>query len=86
MQIKVDEKTIYIDDAHWTVAQAIADTMMDTLEIKTNQDEDKVLFYLCLIAMYKKSTELLNALGVEELKAVLDTNYEGTANSSVQKQ
>lgn len=82
MIIKIDDKEIHIDEATQYVAQGIADDIIDNIK---QDDTHEAIFYTILLAIYRKSVEMLNACGSDELKRILEEYYELCQNKSVRR-
>lgn len=79
MTITVDGKELPLTEANVTIARASVNTFLETVRKSSQAGNNEALFFTVLLMMYKKSGELLNEVGVDNLRYALEQYYEGSA-------
>lgn len=71
MVVIVDGKRINLPDSDVVIARNSVNSFLSVVRKGCDLSENEALYLTTLITMYKKSTELLNELGVDKLSTVL---------------
>lgn len=84
MKILIDDLDCSIDETNAVIARNSVNSFLDVIRRGSIQKHNEALYLTTLIMMYKKSSELLNELGVENIKYILDEHYSATAAMDTQ--
>lgn len=79
MKIEIDGTTLTIDDKDAVIARNIVNSFVDVVRRSAHSTKNDALYLTILIMMYRKSTELLDEFGADNLKFVLESRCEATA-------
>lgn len=79
MKIKIDELECQLDENNVVIARNAVNSFLDVVRHGAASKHNEALYLTTLIMMYQKSTELLNELGAENIKYVLNNHYAATA-------
>jgi len=79
LKIQIDGLDCNIDEANAIIARNSVNSFLDVIRRGAIQKHNEALYLTTLITMYKKSFELLNELGAENVKYILDEHYSTTA-------
>lgn len=71
MVVIVDGKRINLSNSNVVVARNSVNSFLSVVRKGCDLNENEALYLTTLIMMYKKSTELLNELGVDKLGSIL---------------
>jgi hypothetical protein len=72
MVLNIENNEIRIDDNDLTVANYTVDTFLETIK---ESSTDKALFMVVLLMLHKRSAELLNEYGTDNILYVLGQKY-----------
>lgn len=72
MKLLIDDKEIEIPHSELVIARNAVNSFVAVAKKGSNASQNPVLYLTTLILMYKKSTELLNELGIENLKYIME--------------
>lgn len=72
MVVIVDGKRIDLPDSDVIIARNSVNSFLSVVRKGCDLSENEALYLTTLVMMYKKSTELLNELGVDKLCNILE--------------
>lgn len=76
MLIEIDGKKIKLDDANAAIARDSVNAFVDVVRMGAAEKHNDALYLATLIMMFKKSTELLDEFGLDNLRYTLNRNQE----------
>ena len=72
MKLIIDDKEIEIPRSELVIARNAVNSFVAVTQKGSNASQNPVLYLTTLLLMYKKSTELLNELGIENLQYIME--------------
>lgn len=72
MKLIIDEKEIEIPRSEMVIARNAVNSFIAVTKKGSNASQNPVLYLTTLLLMYKKSSELLNELGIENLQYIME--------------
>lgn len=79
MKVKIDDLECQLDEHNVVIARNSVNSFLDVVRRGALLKHNEALYLTTLIMMYKKSTELLDEFGAENVMYVLDQYYGATA-------
>lgn len=80
MKLILGDMEIPLDSKDVTIARSAVNAFIETAKMGSGRSGSASLYFTTLLMMYKKSTELLTELGIENLSYVMEllNNGKGT--------
>lgn len=72
MKLLIQNVEIPIEQKDVVISRNAVNAFLETVRAGAGAAHSSSLYFTTLLMMYKKSTELLNELGLENLKAVME--------------
>lgn len=72
MTLFIDDKSIEVPARELTLARQAVNGFVDVAQKGTHASKNPTLYLVTLLLMYKKSTELLNEFGIENIQYVME--------------
>lgn len=82
MNIEIGDKKYTLDKNDVVIARNSVNSFLDVVRRSSIKTQNDALYLTVLIMMYKKSAELLNEFGEENLKYVLDVRTQMTGKTA----
>lgn len=82
MNIEIGDKKYTLDKSDAVIARNSVNSFLDVVRRSSIKTQNDALYLTVLIMMYKKSTELLNEFGEENLQYVLDMRSQKTEKAA----
>ncbi len=82
MNIEIGDKKYTLDKSDAVIARNSVNSFLDVVRRSSIKTQNDALYLTVLIMMYKKSAELLNEFGEENLQYVLDMRSQKTEKAA----